>query len=407
MKLPGVAEKISQKLKLRHKLRHSTGLQFAFAERVDFLNPAAWDSLAGGHGLFMSRDYLRALETARMPELQHRYAMVFGDGVPLVILSMQLLELGLDRLRPLARDQDEGESAAARLRQRVLVCGNLLTYGLDGVAFAPGLDPQLGWHAVAEALYRIRRADKLQGGLQFVLVKDFDPARFAGSALLGELSYSAIETEPNMILELAPGWKSHDDYLAGMTSKYRSNVKSRILKPLADAGYTVAPLAADEVARHAARMQQMYLAVQANASLRPLTVTPQFWPAMAALGAARAVICGVTKDGELHGFLLVLKNGAEATAAQIGFDRELANAGLPLYLRLLHAGVATAIAAGARQLIFGRTALEPKARLGCKPVETHFWLRHRQPVINSVAKQFFHFIRHDEAPDIDPFKKAG
>ena len=36
-------------------------------------------------------------------------------------------------------------------------------------------------------------------------------------------------------------------------------------------------------------------------------------------------------------------------------------------LRLLHASIADAIALGATELSFGRTALEPKARLGAKP----------------------------------------
>ncbi|HSX59788.1 MAG TPA: hypothetical protein VLF18_06285 [Tahibacter sp.] len=46
---------------------------------------------------------------------------------------------------------------------RLLVCGSLVSSGLHGLAFAPGEDPALLWHGVAEALYRIRRADRLHG----------------------------------------------------------------------------------------------------------------------------------------------------------------------------------------------------------------------------------------------------
>ena len=79
---------------------------------------------------------------------------------------------------------------------------------------------------------------------------------------------------------------------------------------------------------------------------------------------------------------------------------------LPLYLRLLHASIADAIALGACSVSFGRTALEPKARLGCKPQEMQVWLRHRQPVFNQIVKRLVGFAHHAEAPDANPFKKA-
>lgn len=404
MKLPRLPGQLAEKLKLRRTLRKSTGLQFAFAERIAFLNPALWDEIAGTK-LFLSRDYLGALEQAAIPHMQHRYAIAFDQGRPVAIAAMQLLHLGLEKMRPLA-DPADAEGAPSKLQQRALVCGNLLSYGLDGVAFAPGLDEQTRWHTLAEMLYRVRRADKLQGQTQFVLVKDFDNAAFSASQVLAKLSYSPVETEPNMVLTLDPAWKSHDDYLASLTSKFRSNIKQRILKPVADGGYALVQLSPGQVADYTDRMQALYLAVQANASLRPVTVTPAFWTGMANLGAHRATVCALLQDDRLAGFLLVLLDGEEATAAQIGFDRALASEGLPLYLRLLHASVDVAIRAGAKRLIFGRTALEPKARLGCKPVDTHLWLRHRQPVINTVAKRFFNLIQHDEAPDIDPFKKG-
>lgn len=54
-----------------------------------------------------------------------------------------------------------------------------------------------------------------------------------------------------------------------------------------------------------------------------------------------------------------------AFAYHIGLNREAANAGVPIYLRLLGASLAQSIAFGCERLSFGRTALEPKAPLGC------------------------------------------
>src|SRR5205814_9554020 len=59
-------------------------------------------------------------------------------------------------------------------------------------------------------------------------------------------------------------------------------------------------------------------------------------------------------------------DGETAVGYYIGYDRET-NAQAPIYLTLLQSTVEDAIALGARRLSLGRTALEPKAKMGCKP----------------------------------------
>jgi hypothetical protein len=59
----------------------------------------------------------------------------------------------------------------------------------------------------------------------------------------------------------------------------------------------------------------------------------------------------------------------------------------------------------ASSLSFGRTALEPKARLGAKPQDMQVWLRHRQPVLNRLVRRLVGFAHHADAPDTNPFKK--
>ena len=127
-----------------------------------------------------------------------------------------------------------------------------------------------------------------------------------------------------MVLPLAEDWRVYEDYLAGMTSKYRSGIRQQIFKPIEAAGCEIGVMTPEQVDAQAERMQQLYLAVQDNATLRPVTVTADYWRRMAALGPERAELRGLWRDGDLLGFLLVLKDGAEVTAAQIGFDRAAA-----------------------------------------------------------------------------------
>jgi hypothetical protein len=288
------------------------------------------------------------------------------------------------------------------------VCGNLLTYGQHAVAVAPDVEPDSVWPAVAEVLYRVRRAEKLAGQAGFVLIKDIPLAANTGVAQLGGLGYRGIETEPNMVLALSPAWKSHADYLAGLTSKYRSAVRNQILQPIEQAGLGVRAYV--PTGALAQRTHELYLGVHENASLRPFTLHPGYFEALAATAGDRVRFTGLFDGPEdtpqaLRAFMVTLADVDEAFAYHIGYAQDDAR-GLPLYLRMLHASIEDAIALGARSLSFGRTALEPKARLGAKPQEMQVWLRHRQPVFNQIVRRLVGFAHHAEAPDTSPFKKS-
>ncbi len=102
-----------------------------------------------------------------------------------------------------------------------------------------------------------------------------------------------------------------------------------------------------------------------------------------------------------------MKDGDTAIAYYIGFDRAAAASGIPIYLRLMHATVADAIGFGCKRLSLGRTALEPKSRLGARPEKTSVLLRHRVPALNWLVRGLLQVIPHEEPPDRHPFKKQN
>jgi predicted N-acyltransferase len=242
--------------------------------------------------------------------------------------------------------------------------------------------------------------------MDLVVIKDLAAGACEESAVLGKLSYGRVETEPNMVLDLDPAWKSHADYLGGLASKYRSDVKSRVLKRFDESGCRLEALDAAQAAREAEAIHGLYLQVHGAASLRPFTLRPEYWSALARAAGDDCSLLLARREGRPVAFILTLKDGETAVAYHIGFDRAVAAEGVPLYLRMLHATVEQAIRFGCRRISFGRTALEPKARLGCKPEPMYVWARHRHPVLNQLLRPLLGFIQHDEAPALDPFKKA-
>lgn len=387
-------------LREHHRERHTpSGFAFALADSIDYLDHTHWDTVTAHNSLFLSRRYLQVLEAAGPENVRQRYALIFREQEPVAAIAAQSVTVSVARLRK----KSSGNGRLDRLEEKMLVCGNLLSWGMHGIAFAPNVDQAPIWPAVAEAIYRLRRVDKLFGDTAFVMVKDI-PNEHAGDATaLSRFSYRELETEPNMVLDISPQWQSYDDYMASLTSKYRKQAK-QIEKEVAAAGGVVEDIKRDQIARDAAQLHALYLQTHKNARLRLVTLPVTFLPALAERLGDDMRFTILKKDGELLGFVTTVKDGETAVGYYIGFDRK-ANAEIPIYFRLLQSVVGHAIELGCKRLSLGRTALEPKARLGARPDPMRIWIRHRIPMLNLIVRGLLHTIDdHEEPPQRNPFK---
>lgn len=395
----------------RHKQRHRpTGFEFAFADRIHFLNGDHWDAATAGSGFFLRRSYLSLLEKCCPEGLCSRYALIYQEGEPKAAVVAQILRVSGDKVLGQGKSRkpnllSRAVSPAARkvsaaVKERVLICGNLFSWGCHGVSFAPGVTAEELWPAVAEALYRIRRAERLSGETNLVFIKDLSAAQQGSAQLLRRFSYRPIETDPDMVLELRPGWRTYGDYLESLDRKYRKSAQ-QIAKEIESAGCVLERR--KNLESCGPRLHELYLSVHEHAAVRPVTISPEYLPALAK-AAGESFSCIVVRRGEdVLGFVTLLRDGELAIGYYIGYDREAA-ASLPLYLRLLHAVVEQAIQWGCRRLSLGRTALEPKARLGAAPQPLFIWARHQHPTVNFFVRKLVHAIPHEEPPQRNPFK---
>ena len=402
MKLPSIKKLAHKAGKLRddHRERHRpTGLGFALADSIDYLIPSDWDHVTSNSTVFLSRDYLRTLETAGPTNSRQRYALIYRGKAPVAAVSAQSVSVSASSV-PSSEIRKPIRVSLQRIEQNVLVCGNLLSWGCHGMAFASGENPEALWPAVAEALYRIRRADKLHSGTDLILIKDVEDRMMEGAAALRRISYRPLETEPNMILTLSPEWKSFDDYLAALTSSYRKTARHTI-EAVKTAGCVIETLS--NVAEYGPQLHALYLQVHDRQKMRLVSLHPEFIPALATTLKEGFRCTVLRKGGEMVGFVTTLKDGDLAVGYYIGFDTAV-NKEVPVYFRLLQAVVDDAIQMGCRKISFGRTALEPKARLGAKPEPLHVWVRHRVPALNLLVRGLMQSISHEEAPERSPFK---
>jgi hypothetical protein len=396
----GAVDQIKAAIDRHGRRARPSGLNCVIADRVDFLNPQHWDALTADASFFMRRDYRRLLETYAPTAMHQRYALVYRDSRPIVALAAQVLDVHGDQLANLPESRVR-KRALQQLRARLLVCGSLVSSGFHGLAFARGEDPQVLWHGVADALYRIRRADRLHGQIDYVMIKDLDAARNDEAQPLRDFSYRPMRTEPDMTMAIRPHWKNFADYLADLNANYRGKAK-KIAKQIDDAGYRVERNA--DACLHDARLHALYSEVEQRAATRLSALPPGYFAALAALAGSQRMRCTLIRnDDHIAGFITTIRDGERALGYYVGLDYAV-NAKLPLYLRLLQCLIEDAIELGCSELSFGRTAAEPKANLGASAHPSHVWLRHRLPAVNSVMREIFSRVQPDAAPLRRPFK---
>ena len=388
-------------LERRAARRTPSGFEFAFADGIDFLNPVHWDLLAA-QTTFLSRDYLRVLERYSPENLAPRYVIIYSTGEPVAILLVQRIALSGDRIRKKSAEQKLIDKPLAKYGEHLLVCGNVFMWGARAFAFAQGADRKALWLAVGEAVYRLRRADKLLGESDLVMIKDFESSDAAATESLRLLGYRSVETEPDMVLSIRPEWKNLDDYLASLTSSYRSKSK-KLRKDCETAGITFRLLSADEYTALAEPLHDLYLQVHEGQPLRLATLHPLYLPALAQVMGAKFRCRVAEKEGIPVGFVTCLLDNDTAVGYYIGYDKT-ANANAPIYLTLLNSCAGDAIEFGAKQLSIGRTALEPKANMGCKPVPVSCAIKHRVSAFNVLLSAVTNNATHEVPPERTPFK---
>src|SRR4051812_6316642 len=137
----------------RHRDRHRpTGFGFAFADRIDYFDPKKWDAVTNGQSVFLRREVLRVIESHGPANIEARYAMVFQQDRPVCCLAAQIVTVSGERLGKSVQKPSRHFSNFFRraVRERILVAGNLVSWGFHGIAFAPGIDPAPLWPTVAE-----------------------------------------------------------------------------------------------------------------------------------------------------------------------------------------------------------------------------------------------------------------
>jgi predicted N-acyltransferase len=389
-------------------------LNFRVANRIQDCDLDLWEQVTKHAPLFMKIPFLQAFEEALPDTLQTRYGILSDKEIPVVVFVGQILVLHADRIPSASPSADNPrtkkilQSVMSKLHTRVFMWGNFMGWGYSGIAFAPGVDRAALWPKVAEAIDRAQEADEGISSAGIQLVLDISDDEEAGASHLERHRFRSMPAEPDMILTIDPGWKTFEDYRAALKAKYRK-ASVEMDKELAIAGCVIEKLS--DVETHADELINLHLQVHEQSPNRFVTLKRDFIPALARRLGDR-FICTVIRqkigqESRILGFITTLIDGDTALAYVVGHDVQ-ANRNLPIYLRLLQTAIEDGIRHGCKRVTYGRTALEPKARLGAIPIPLTVYGRHKNAIVGALATPFLQQMAPKNGPPLrSPFKETS
>lgn len=295
---------------------------------------------------------------------------------------------------------------------KVLCLGQFLTTGpfcQDGLHRLSATKAAALLPAVAETLMSLR------SGYVAVLLKDLYPTRHPATEALRAQGHYLLPVDPSMTMELPGEWASSDDYLAGLSSKYR--VRYRRARGKLE-GISRRRLSVEEVIRYQDRLYELYQEVSQGADFNAIELQPEYFPWLARacrsqdkLQSLLSVYQGdypdhgtgisgkevscfhgyYNEEDVLIGFTSAIPNGKVYHAHFLGLEDHYKHSH-HLYHNMLFDLLEDAIEGGFSTLDYGRTALEIKSSVGAEATDfsvlvkaRHGWLNRLIPIFTPAV----------------------
>jgi predicted N-acyltransferase len=380
-------------------------LEVQFYTSVNKLDKEHWDAVVGSKNVYLSLDYLKAIEEG-LSFYDFRYLIFYSDeNVPIGVAYCQIIKITSADIDTRALVKRMGgmlpQSLINSLDLRILICGNAFASGENGYIFNDEIPNEVALGSLNMAIDEIHLNAKKQGQrISVTMIKEFWPESFDKMSYLKEKGYSEINIDVNMVLTLKEEWMSFEDYLSALNSKFRTKAKQVCKKSdqLVIEEFTV-----KTIAEKLDQIDELYNTIvdRANFSFGRLN-------ASTLLEIKRALGKNFFFNGYYLGDRLI--GFSTATAFEdvldgnfIGLDYDY-NQEYAVYQRMLYDFVKHAITIGAKQVKIGRTAEEIKSGVGAVPVEMKFYAKHRNKVKNALLKPFVANLKPSTFELRKPFK---
>lgn len=387
------------------ELNDKNKLKLIFYDSANLINEKHWDAINNNQNIYLSLNYLKALESALKKDIPFRYIQFYNDkDEPVAIAIAQMVKFvdkGSKYNEQLCKLSSHLKTKILNsLDIKVLVCGNVFACGENGFMYNDKISHEEAYDNLNIALYRLRKSEKINGQTSMVLLKEFWPSNFQYSDHIKQNKYREFMIDVNMILKIHPSWKTIDDYLNSMTAKFRTKAKGVFKK---SAPITSKEFDLIDVLKYKDRIEELYLLVLEKSDFSVGALNGEAFYNLKKNLTDKFIIKGYFFKDELVGFSSAFISNGNIDANYIGIDYNY-NYGYAVYQKMLYDFVALAINKNVTELRLGRTAEEIKSCLGAEPTNMKLYIKLRNTVSNKLIKPIIESISPSEFELRKPFK---
>lgn len=284
-------------------------------------------------------------------------------------------------------------------RPKLLVSGHLFRHDVNSVYCHGGLSGYDIYTFYKLAIDEAMRANCASA----VLIKDM-PARLDKYFCNYEPRYMMLRNDISMEMDIPAAWHTMDDYEHALKHKYAQRYR-KIRERWHE--LEIKELDTKQVADNQDNLYALYQQVTDHQQVRIGLLSAEFIPKLKQHDD-RLKVWGIYEGEQLIGFFSAWVYADAFDMFYIGFDYEK-NTAFSLYFNILFFAIEQAIHYRKQKLILGRTALDAKARLGCKPRYLSTFLYIKNSMVRSRIMQAQNNTTANEGAweNRHPFKKTN
>ncbi|QHI37728.1 hypothetical protein IMCC3317_31090 [Kordia antarctica] len=373
-----------------------------FYNNVNDIPQEYWQQLGCLQNTYYTPQFLHAYEIAN-DTIVFRYIIILNNQQEAVAFgTAQVVSIPIETITKNIKISDSFKkrinSFFCNSALKIMFFGNIFLSGEYGTFIKKGEDTNALFHDLVIALKMlIKQTKKLHG----VFIKDFKQTTLPITDQLKNYNYTPISVEPNMIITLQPEWKSFDDYKDALKSKYRVKANKADSK---SEKLTTKEFTSKEIEYYKSELQSLYENTIANADFNAQVLNLNTYTYLKKTFGDQFIVKGYFLDDILVGFLSAMMNQGNLDAHFIGLDYSL-NKNYAIYPRILIDYVRLGIQHQAKTINLGRTASEIKSTLGAKPQGLTCYIRHKNPILNTVMRPFMKNVKIKDFKEHSVFKK--
>lgn len=365
--------------------------------------PTDWDDFAI-QNIFLSQEYLAVLDKSAPANMTCHYIGFFENDALCGIAVSQFINL--NQLRSFG-DRDKRVKSLLRnfifknLNSHVLFIGNNMLTGQNAFQFSEQISSSAAIVQLKIAADQLKSIFKKQGKpVHIVTFKDFDQ-REVPTLETTLKNFYKFSIHPNMVFDVAPQWRTFDDYINALNKKYRDQYKRSLKR---SASVIRRKMHLSDIVAHQETIYSLYLHVAENAPFNTFFLAKNHFAELKSALGENFKFYGYFENDKLIGFNTLIKNKSALDTYFLGYDNELQREKM-LYLTMLYDMIGYAIKKEFKTIVFARTALEIKSSVGAKPITMYGLLQHTNPMLQKNMKTLFNYFE----PKIDwqprqPFK---